>query len=189
MQEEAKEQLGFHPDVLANVVGCTFKDEDHPGFTRQDHLKAAGGLLSRYGNAGGRLHFPAKVFHDAGNKFDKSAMGIMVPTVDSASGELSVWRQVGFIATRQCHNPECFHSWGGKQKSLLACPKCGHEASDSKSYFNIVVCDLFKEASITELLSTDSEKDDTPIQFGLVWISYGSSGRSLGMRMGYKFKY
>lgn len=182
MQKEAEEKLGFFPDVLANVVGCTFKDEDHPGFTRQDHLRAASGLAGRYGT------LPITVFHDANNKFDKSAMGVMVPTIDDASGKLDVYRQVGFISTRQCLNPECFHSWGGRQKSLTACPKCGHDASNTKSFFNVVVCDLFKKASLSLLTSAGSGKDESPIQFGLVWISYGSNGRNLGMRVGYKFK-
>ena len=174
---EAEKILGFPPDLLANIVGASYPDDKNPGFNRQTYMIAAQGLLNRYGR------IPANLIHAADNKHDPNAIEVHVPTIDNAAGVLSGWKHAGFVATRDCTNPECFHSWGGRAKTLRACPKCGHDAVQPINYLNVFIAEMMKSNGIKEILSTDK----SIFSFGVVWISYGSGGKKLGMRLGYKF--
>lgn len=174
--EEAKEIVGFMPDIVFRITGVTFKNPD--GKSRQDILRNAGQLLSRYGK------IPIVLKLETENEYDEHAISVFIPSSDSPAGTITTWDQVGYVPVRYC--PTCSTTWGGTIKDKRSCPACRTSyAKEGLSHLNKYIASIINAADLKEVRSDEKNKDS--MEFGLLWISSGSEDKSIGAMIAMKF--
>ena len=162
---EIAERVGFKPDVVFNIAGTTFRD-DETGIKRQDILKECREIHARYGDI-------IPIFRpEPKNKFDVHAIAIYLPTRDTAAGELEQYLKVGYVPRRYCSM--CRTSWGGKKADDKNCVDCGYSTDkDPATYLNEYIRSKMYDDGI--LIPEYKSR--------VVWISDDASGRSIGARI------
>lgn len=163
--------LDWEPDFITSVAGTTFKDD--LGIPRSTHIAKALKLLDRY------KKLSVLLVRDRDNKYDPTAIKIMLPTKDTPAGEQTGYEHVGFVPTRVCW--ECGANWSDS-KGLDRCPACNKPAEARKNFLSKYMSEKMDSNYIDEL---SSEIENKQFKVGVAWISRNES-LNRGVKLGYK---